>query len=385
MQLARVMAEERPVRVAQFTKAFWLGGTETQVLELIRSLPASYELQLAVLEAEGALIDEVRALGHDPTEFPLAGSAAHPGTARQVLNLSRWLESRGIELLHVHDFYSALIGVPAAKLAGVKVVVSRFDLAHWHSRVQRGLLRTMTRLADHTVANAHAIREMLVHEEHIPSAKVSVIPNGIDLRRFDQKAKEPLWQELPDPPGPVALLVANMSSPVKRQDDFIVALALARREVPTLTGWLVGDGLRRPELEGLARAHGIADAVVFLGYRGDVPAIWQRTTMGVNCSAAEGLSNAVIEGMAASRPMVVTHAGGNPELIADGARGFVVAPGRPVALARAMVRLSKDVELRRRMGAAGRAYVERHLTSERLARDHDRLYRRLLEKRGEGR
>jgi glycosyltransferase involved in cell wall biosynthesis len=143
--------------------------------------------------------------------------------------------------------------------------------------------------------------------------------------------------------------------------------------------------LRRPELEALAQAHGVAEAVTFLGYRGDVPAIWQRATLGVNCSSSEGLANAVIEGMAASRPMVVTLAGGNPELIADGTRGFVVAPGRPVALARAMVRLAKDTELRRRMGAAGRAYVERHLTHERLARDHDRLYRRMLERRGEDR
>lgn len=95
------------------------------------------------------------------------------------------------------------------------------------------------------------------------------------------------------------------------------------------------------------------------------------------CSTAEGLSNAVMEGMAAGLPMVVTRVGGNPELVADGERGLVVPPLRPEALCEAFRKLLADREWGRRMGREARAFVERELSLERLVRRHDVLYRRV--------
>ncbi len=122
---------------------------------------------------------------------------------------------------------------------------------------------------------------------------------------------------------------------------------------------------------------GVADRVHFLGHRADVPALYGRATLGVLCSTAEGMSNAVMEGMAAGLPMVVTRVGGNPELVADGERGLVVPPLRPQALSEAFGVLLADRERGRRMGAEARAFVERELSLERLVRRHDVLYRRV--------
>lgn len=370
-----------PLRLVQFTRSFHIGGTEGQVLELLRGLPAGYRIQVGVLQDAGQLMGQVWRLGFVPEVFPLKGSLAQPNTVFQISRLARWLKQQRIDLVHVHDFYSSVLVVPAARLAGVKCLVGRLDLAHWHGPARRALLAQVTRLADHAVANCEAIRTMLVDEEGLPADKVSVIYNGLDLARFDARAAEPLQAPLPDTGGaPVVVHVANMNHPVKRQEDLLRALAALRDAGRTLHAWLVGDGPRRPELERLARELRVDDRVHFLRHRADVPAVLRRATLGVLCSSAEGTSNAVMEGMAAELPMVVTRVGGSPDLIADGERGLVVEPLQPAELARAFACLLDDPERARALGQAARRFVERELTLGHLVERHDALYRRLVER-----
>jgi glycosyltransferase involved in cell wall biosynthesis len=371
----------RPIRLVQFTRCFHLGGTEVQVVELLRGLPASYRVQVGALDATGPLMESLAQLGHAPEEFPLNGTLAHPNTALQVLRLARWLRAQRCELVHVHDFYSSVLVVPAARLAGARVVVGRLDLSHWQGPARRALHAQVTRLADHVVANAEAIRQLVVREERVDPSRVSVIHNGLDVPRFDRKAAEGLTAPLPDVGGaPVVVHVANMNHPVKRQEDLLEALRQVRAKGQTLHAFLVGDGPRRPELEAQARAMGVSDVVHFLGYRRDIPAVYARGTFGVLCSEAEGMSNAVMEGMASRLPMVVTRVGGSPDLIEDGTRGRVVEPRRPEELARAFLGLLADPEGARRMGRAARRFVEQELSLERLVQRHDALYRQVLQR-----
>lgn len=367
------------LNVCQFTKSFHLGGTEGQVLELLRGLERRYQLRVGVLDEAGPLMDQVWKLGHPTRAFPLGGGVVRPNTAFQIARLAAWLRETKTDLVHVHDFSSTLVVVPAAKLAGVKVVVGRLDLAHWHSPAQRRVLAGLTRAADAVVVNADAIRRMLVGEDGVAPRQVYVIHNGIDLGRFDARAARGLEAPLPDVGGaPAVVHVANMNHPVKRQEDLLVALAQLKHEGVRLHAFLVGDGPRRTALQRLAGALGVAELAHFLGHRTDVPAIWGRAAMGVLCSTAEGLANAVIEGMAASVPMVVTNAGGNPDLVVDGERGLLVEPQRPQELAVAFRRLLADPAWGQRMGASGRRFVEGSLSLERLAAAHDWLYRSVL-------
>ena len=369
------------IRLAQFTRSFHLGGTEVQVIELLRGLPAAYDIHVGVLEAQGPLMETVRQLGFAPATFPLKGSLASLNTALQVARLARWLRRERIELVHVHDFYSTMLVVPAARLARVKVVVGRLDLSHWQGKARRALHAQLTRMADHVIVNAAAIQRMVVDEERVNPSRVTVIHNGLDLARFDARVAEGLQAPLPDTQGaPVVIHVANMNHPVKRQEDLLDALAVLKRRGERLHAFLVGDGPRRQALEGDARTRGVAEEVHFLGHRKDVPAILQRATMGVLCSSAEGMSNAVMEGMAARLPMVVTRVGGNPDLIVDGERGRVVEALQPRALADALSDVAKSPEDARRYGENARRFVEQNLSLEQLVKNHDALYRTLLQR-----
>lgn len=371
--------EGQELALLEFTKAFYIGGTEVQVLELLRGLGPSYRLEVGVLEHVGPLLDEVWQLGMVPKAFPLGGSFVSPWGALQIGRLTAFLREKRIELVHAHDFYSTLLSVPAAKLAGAKVIVGRLDLLHWHGRARATALSALTHMADAVIANAQAVRRHLLEKERIPESKIRLIRNGIDLRRFDEKASL-FPEELPDTHGaPVLVHVANMGHSVKRQEDLLAALALARRRVGELHVFFVGDGSRRKELEARAAELGVLPLAHFLGFRRDTPAIQARATVGVLCSSLEGLSNAVIEGMAAKLPMVVTAVGGNPELVEHGVRGLVVPALQPEALADAIVELVSKPEQARQMGEAGRAFVERELTVERLIAEHDSLYRSLAQ------
>ncbi|MBN1207362.1 MAG: glycosyltransferase [Myxococcaceae bacterium] len=376
---------DKHIRLVEFINAFRLGGGEVQFLELLRGLPrARYDIQVLALETTGPLLPAVRKLGLEPETFGLGPSFVHTRTLRQVVRLARWLRDQRVDLVHVHDFYTTLLAVPACRLAGVPVVVSRLDLAHWHERARHALLATATHAATHAIANADAVRRFLMEREWLPAEHITVIRNGLSLERFDARAASGLERPLPHVPegAPIITLVANMTHEVKRQEDFLEALRLVRHRHPQVRGFLIGDGVRRPELEARARARGLSEGVHFLGHRMDVPAVLRRATLGVLCSRHEGLSNAVMEGMAAGLPMVVTDAGGNAELVADGQRGVVVPPVAPFKLAAAISRLLEAPGLARRMGLAGRAFVEAELSLERMVSAHDELFLRLMGRAG---
>jgi glycosyltransferase involved in cell wall biosynthesis len=368
------------IRLVELTRSFYYGGTEVQLVELLRGLNDRFDIKVANLEAGGPLLEAVAELGHLPEEFPLKGSAVRPGTFAQIARMAFWLRRHRIQVLHVHDFYSTLLAVPAAKLAGCKVIVGRLDLAHWHGKARRAVLAQLTRMADHVIANAHAIREMLIRDENVDPNRITVIHNGLDIERFDARREKGLSSPLPEVNGaPVILHVANMNHPVKRQDDLLVALKDVRQEFSGARVFFVGDGARRAGLEAKAKAMGLEDAVHFLGYRDDVAAVYDHCTVGVLCSNAEGLSNAVMEGMAASVPMVVTSVGGNPELVADGQRGRVVAPEQPDQLAQALRDMLREPEHARRMGRSAREFVEQQLSLSRMVAAHEHVYRQVLE------
>jgi glycosyltransferase involved in cell wall biosynthesis len=169
-----------------------------------------------------------------------------------------------------------------------------------------------------------------------------------------------------------------MDDPARGEEDLLEALVLARRRVPGLRALMVGDGPRRVELETRSRALGLAEAVHFVGYRPDVPAVLARGAVGVRCTReAEGVSRAVLEAMAARLPLVVTDVGANPELVADTERGLVVPPASPEALADALVRVLEDRRSALRRADRARAFVAERLSVARMAAEHEALYRRV--------
>ncbi len=372
-------AAEGPVRVCFLIDELALAGTETQLLALIHHLDRRRVLpHLCLLRGESAAS---RAL--EPPDCPVrrlgVGSLSRPATLAQMLRFARLLREWQIDVLQVFFPDSTYFGLPAAWLAGVPHRVrSRNNLGHWLTPLHRLLGRSVGRLATRTLTNCRAAREALLADEAPAPGSVMVLENGVDLSRFDSV---PLLS-LPGAGQPVSIgAVANLR-PVKGLDLLIEAAARLAEVHPRALYEIAGEGEQRSALQQLVQQRGLAGRFRLCGKVSDVPAFLSRLHIAVICSHAEGMSNALLEYMAAGRAIVATAVGAATELIADGVHGLLVPPGDVAALAGAIDRLLGQPELATRLGQAARARACQRFGREAMVRRFEDFYESLRHPQG---
>jgi glycosyltransferase involved in cell wall biosynthesis len=367
-------------KVLHLLSRFDFGGIERQLVERLRRHPRGFEPLLACNSLTGAFLGPIRALGLEPFVVPWRG-IVHPTGALGVLRLAALMKSEEVDLVHANDYAMSVLGLPAARLAGVRFVTNRVDCGHLRpgfSPAHRKLEAFAARSSDLVCANADAVRKVCIEEEGCDPERVVVVRNGIDLARFDSLAAQEPAAPIGMRSGDFNVAVVGNLWPVKGHTTLVEAAALLAGRAPGIRFFCAGEGLMRPALEKRLRQLGIEDRVVLLGHRSDVPAILARANALALCSSNEGLSNAIMEAMAARLPVVATRVGGNPELL-EGGRGLLVPYGDPRALAEAVLRISAAPDEARAMGRKGRAFVETELSLERMQTAHEQLYWRALD------
>jgi len=341
--------------------------------------PSRFEVHVASLQGEGPLYDEMSSCGLPLTSYPIKGFL-RPGTLLQQLRFAAYLRHRSIDIVHAYGFYPIVFAVPVARLAGRKVVLASIrDSGDPWTRAQRLVQMCASRLAHCMLVNATAVRARLRAEGHGRRA-IAVIRNGVDVDRFAPRPHdEALRSTLGLPPRASLVVAVSRLNPMKGIGDYLKAVALLAGRFEAVRFVIVGDGASRRELEEEARRLGIAGRVVFTGMRLDVAAILSQAAVSVAPSLSEGLSNVVLESMAAGVPVVATRVGGTPEIIGDGVTGLLVPPCDAPALADAIGRLLGNRALAERLGEAGRARAVDHFSMEHMVRLTEELYRALLQ------
>jgi glycosyltransferase involved in cell wall biosynthesis len=251
-------------------------------------------------------------------------------------------------------------------------------------------------MADVVAVNAEAIKCRLVEDGYDPAA-VAVVHNGIELSRFERPPQPGrLRRELGLPADAPLVAVLARLHPVKGIEYFLEAAAAVAARFPHARFLVVGQGavLRdgaivetpyKRQLEAAAGALGLGGRVAFTGFRLDVPELLAEVAVSVlPCTGNEGLSNSVLESMAAGVPVVATTVGGNPEVVEDGLSGLLVPPRDAGALARAIGAVLADPALAARLGQAGRERVRSHFSEAEMVRRTERLYLSLLDARRAG-
>ena len=362
----------QPVRVCFLIDELATAGTETQLLALLRHLDRSRVLpHLVLLRGEG---DASRAL--EPADCPVlrlgAGSLRSPKTAVRALRFMQFLWRERIDVVQVYFPDSSYFGVPAAFLAGVRHRLrTRNNVGHWMTRAHRILGRALNCLTTATVANCEAAKRALLVDERPAADRVHVLENGVDLDRF---------LAIPEPDtAPLRWVgaVANLR-PVKGLDVLVEAAALLRDEFPEVGFRVAGEGNERDRLTRLIRDRHLDGRFHLGGAEDDVPGFLANLDVAVLPSRAEGMSNAVLEYMAAARPIVASAVGAMPDVLHDETHGLLVPPGDPVALADRIARLLRDPHLARRLGSAARRRANEHYSRPAMVRRFEDFYTRLV-------
>lgn len=377
--------------VLHLIDCLFIGGGEMQMADLLRRIDREkFRPLVGCLRKQGQLVPVLEEAGIVVEEFPVRGKLFYPRSIREILRLARFMRRERVQIVHTQDLYSHLVGIPAALIARVPVVITnRLDLGHtmkqWHRRALKLLSFAITRV----MANSEGVRTMLIEEEKIDPAKIELIYNGVNLDQFQIPSKEkgpvPPVRDLRLEPGDRPIVVVANLWPVKGHEFLFEAAVRVAAYYPTAKFVLVGTGAaRRAILEARARELAIDKQVLFLGPRQDVPQILPQMEISVLPSLAEGFSNAILESMAAGLPMVATDVGGNREAIVEGETGFLVPPRDPETLADRILRLLGDRERGQRMGKAGRQRIETTFSLQRMVTETERFYERLLEERGAG-
>jgi glycosyltransferase involved in cell wall biosynthesis len=367
----------RPLNVAHFDNAKARGGAEEHILTLLRGLDRTRFRPLLVCTPETAA-----KLGADvPADVTVVPLRAHSvRDLRPAFHLARVLREHRVDILHSHLFYSSLFASPVGRLCRVPVIV---ETPHVRERWRRSRLKTSYvvdrlagRLVDRFIAVSRANARYLVDEKALPAAKVVVIENGCDLKRFSL-GREPdpdLRQSLGFRPEDRALIVIGRLEPQKGHSVLLQALPLVRREFPHVRLVCVGEGAERRALEAQAASLQLKEVVRFVGYRSDVEAWLSIADVMVLPSFYEGLPLVAIEALAARTPVVATAVDGTPEVVVHGKTGLTVPAGDPRALAEAVTRLLREPEWARQLAIAGRRWVEERFSEQRQVRLTEKLY-----------
>lgn len=292
-----------------------------------------------------------------------------------VLALKSVIAKEKPDVVHLHASRAHVLGSAAARLAGASVVVAtrRMDdpiRMVWPNTSAYGKWTTAV------AAISSAVRDVMI-ECGVDPAKIRLIPSGTDVERFERAVPDPdLRLRLGiDASIPIVCAAATLAERKGLRYLIEAAAVLAKNGSPVHLV-IGGDGEQREDLQRLAAELGVAAS--FVGFYADMPALLASIDVFAMPSLSEGLGVAVLEAMAAGKPVVASAVGGLRESVVDGVTGFSVPPSDSQALAGAIGKIAANPALAAEFGAAGRARVREKFSLENMARLNEKLYYELV-------
>jgi len=360
-----------------------VGGAERCLFELARRLdrrrfhPTIYCLSARPSQDHPSFVPELEEAGIKIRFLDARGTRDF---FRVVRRLRRMLTADSPQLIQTLLFHANIIGRIAARKAGVRQVVSGVRVAErrhgWHLRADR----LTAGMVDRHVCVSRSVAQFAAKHGRLPSEKLVVIPNGVDLTRFpaENAAEKPaVLASLGVASGRRAITYVGRLDRQKGLPWLIETAGVWLPSLPDCDLLLVGRGPLQQKLEQTCRRAGLSGRVHWACWRSNVPEIIAASDLLVLPSIWEGMPNAVLEAMATGRPVVATRAEGVEELLGPGAEEQTIRHGDSQALAETIVRIMEDPEIGGRLGRENRRRVEKNFTVDQMVNAYQNLWESL--------
>jgi glycosyltransferase involved in cell wall biosynthesis len=391
--------DHSPIRVLHIITRLIVGGAQENTLLSVEGLDRRPEFDVTLASGldqgpEGELLSRARTTTHLIAVPALTRSVSPLSDARAFGALYRLIRRGRYHIVHTHSSKAGVLGRWAAKAAGTPVIVHTLHSMVFHryqpwlvNRTWRLVKRACAPITDHYISVADAMTELAVHAGIAERSRFSTIYSGMELDWFLEARTDgsAVRDELGIPrDAPVVGKIARLF-PLKGHEELMDAAPAVVARQPDVRFVLIGDGILLDQLRERARKAGIFENFVFAGLipRERIPEMLSAMDVLVHTSLREGLARVLPQALAMGVPCVAFDLDGAPEVVIDGETGFLTRPGEDAALAEAIVRLLQDPELRSRMGAAGRRFVDPRWRVETMIDGIARLYLDLIERKAD--
>ena len=355
------------------------GGAESVMARLAAGLDPSRYRSVACLFRDGWLRERCEQSGIETHIVGITGKL----DLRWLRTFTRLLRQHDVTLIHAHEFGANTYGALAARMLGIPLVATVHGRHYYADCASRRLAYRLVSHIATMVAVSEDVKRFLVRTTGAAERRIQVVHNGIG-RPAPLPADEVGRRRLALGIGPGERIVGVVGSlyGVKGHRYLLEAAPRILEVWPSTTFFIVGTGAGEAELKAQAKRLGLDGRVRFLGFREDVEALLSLFDVFALPSLSEGLSIALLEAMAAGKPVVATNVGGNPELIIDGETGLLVPPRDARALAAGIGSLLGDAAEARRLSENGLDRVKRYFGVETMIESYQAVYERALERRG---
>jgi glycosyltransferase involved in cell wall biosynthesis len=367
-----------PAKVMLLAIGLGVGGTETHIRELTTRIDRSrFDVIVCTMKPGGEVAEELRAQGFKVISLDGTGKL----DARVLFRLFKVLQAERPDVIQAFLFWANVAARVCGRiLRAFSVISSYHDEVISEGQLVRLLDRLTLKWTRAIVCCSEAVRQSVNVRIGETGNRCRIIPFGVDVDSL-RYVKAATRQELGLREGGIVLgTVCRLVEPKKGLSVLLKAMETLkqRQGKPPCQLLIVGDGPSRSMLEELREHLGLTAWVVFAGTRRDIPRVLHSLDMFVLSSLYEGFGIAILEAMAAGKPVIASRVGGIPEFVIPGETGVLVEPGNSAALADAIEYLLGDFRQARQMGMKGQDRAQREFGIAESVRRHEQVYEACL-------
>ena len=362
-----------------------IGGAEKILCYTATGLDYNkYDISVCSLKKKGEIAADLEKRGIEVCCLHMGGRESSLGWLSSIIALIRlfpYLIKIRPTIIHSFLFRANILARIAGYLTGIPIIISSVRVMGGEKKYFHYVEMITSFMVDHYVAVSESVQRHIIDKSRISNEKISVIYNGVNIKSqdnaYEQNAKTPFKIENEDR----ILMTVGRLHKQKGHCYLIQAVSKVRKEFPKVKLLITGDGEEENNLKKLVKSLDLTNEVIFAGLRSDIEGILPMAELFILPSLWEGLPNALLEAMAAGKPVVATKVGGIPEIVVHGETGILIPPRDPNALAIAIVDLLQDGLKAKDMGEAGRMRAGKRFSIYKMIEKTENLYQELLKEK----